>query len=207
TPQTVAGLGATAARAAARRALRLRTNLYAVLVEHDGRVVMRVRVAPVRPHLEMQVRAGLRARTIRVADKLPGLDLLPDLHDSVDMVVPIALAVRVRHKNPGAGTARCPSGRLVAVPNVLHDLTDAARERRVHRRPHSARSRRRNIHASVRGPSQAANVTVKVVSCRAPPLHRADHSDLRSSTLRRNLPSLNVRSVNLKVHFVLTAPI
>src|SRR5690606_11445611 len=97
-PQTVARLSAaTAARAAARRALRLRTNLYAVLVEHDGRVVMRVRVAPVRPHLEMQVRAGLRARTIRVADKLPSLDLLPNLHDSVDMVVPVALAVRVRN--------------------------------------------------------------------------------------------------------------
>src|SRR5690606_34811129 len=84
TAQTVAGPSATAAGAAARRALRLRANLYAVLVEHDGRVVMRVRVAPVRPHLEMQVRAGLRARTIRVADKLPSLDLLPDLHDSVD---------------------------------------------------------------------------------------------------------------------------
>src|SRR5690606_14874590 len=120
--------------------------------------------APVRPHLEMQVRAGLRARTIRVADKLPSLDLLPNLHDSVDMVVPVALAVRVRNKNPGTGTARCPSGRLVAVSDIRHDLTDGARERRIYRRPHSARSRRRNIHASVRGPSQAANVTVEVVS-------------------------------------------
>src|SRR5690606_5230612 len=164
TAQAVAGLGATAAGAAARRALRLRTNLYAVLVEHDGRVVMRVRVAPVRPHLEMQVRAGLRARTIRVTDERPGLDLLPNLHDSVDMVVPVARAVAVRNKNPGTGTAGSPSGRLVAVSDILHDLTDGARERRIYRRPHSSRSRRRNIHTGMRGPSQATNVTVEVVS-------------------------------------------
>src|SRR5690606_19270950 len=97
-------------------------------------------------------------------DKLPGLDLLPDLDDSVDMVVPIALAVWVRNKNTGTGTARSPRGRPVTVPNILHNLTDSARERRIHRRPHGARSRRRNVHAGVRGPSQAANVTVEVVS-------------------------------------------
>src|SRR5690606_2723481 len=133
-PISVAGLSATAAGAAARRALRLRTNLHAVLVEHDSRVVVRVRVAPVRPHLEMQVRAGLRARTIRVADKLPGLDFLPDLDNGVNMVVPIALAIRVRHKNPRTGTAGSPRGRPVTVPDVLHNLTDSARERRIHRR-------------------------------------------------------------------------
>src|SRR5690606_21239447 len=60
---------------AAADALGLGANLDAILGEQDGRVEVRVRVAPVAPGLKVQVRSSLRAGGVGVADALSGPSL------------------------------------------------------------------------------------------------------------------------------------
>src|SRR5690606_17302984 len=90
----------------------LGADLDAILGEQDGRVEVRVRVAPIAPGLKVQVRTSLRTGGVGIADELSGLNLLSHLHNGANVIVALALAVRVRDQDAVAGATRSPCGSL-----------------------------------------------------------------------------------------------
>src|SRR5690606_862744 len=160
---------------AAADALGLGANLDAIFGAQAGRVEVRVRVASVAPGLKGQVRTSLRAGVVGVVDELTGLNLLSDVDIGANVIVALALAVRVRDQDAVAGATRSPCGSLVPALGPLDDLADLTAECRIDRRADSARDGGRNVAAVVRGATKTGNVPTRIPGGRVPPLHGGDH--------------------------------